>query len=107
MFEDGGQRRDFVHVEDVAARVRDVPGRHGDLPPGHLPYNVGSGVVSTVGDLARALSASRGGPDPVVTGEYRLGDVRHITASSELLRRELGWRARVSLREGVCGLQLA
>ena len=107
VYEDGCQRRDFVHVEDVAAAFATCLAATADLPPGHLPYNVGSGVVSTVGDMARELSASRGGPDPVVTGEFRLGDVRHITASSELLRRELGWRARVSLREGVCGLQLA
>jgi dTDP-L-rhamnose 4-epimerase len=40
-----------------------------------------------------------------VTGDFRLGDVRHITASSELLRREQGWRATVSLRDGVRGLQ--
>lgn len=107
MFEDGCQRRDFVHVKDVAAAFATCLAATGSLPPGHRAYNVGSGVVSTVGDVARALSASRGGPDPVVTGDYRLGDVRHITASSELLRRELGWRARVSLREGVSGLQLA
>lgn len=107
VFEDGCQRRDFVHVGDVAAAFATCLAATGSLPPGHRAYNVGSGVVSTVGDVARALSASRGGPDPVVTGDYRLGDVRHITASSELLRRELGWRARVSLREGVSGLQLA
>ena len=107
VFEDGRQRRDFVHVGDVAAAFATCLAATESLPPGHRAYNVGSGVVSTVGDVARALSVSRGGPDPVVTGDYRLGDVRHITASSELLRREQGWRARVSLREGVRGLQPA
>jgi len=107
VYEDGCQRRDFVHVDDVAAAFATCLAATADLPDGHRAYNVGSGVVSTVGDMARALSASRGGPDPVVTGDYRLGDVRHITASSDLLRRELGWHATVSLREGVSGLQLA
>jgi dTDP-L-rhamnose 4-epimerase len=106
VFEDGAQRRDFVHVRDVAgataAALESVagPGVHGG--PGTLrAYNVGSGTPRTVGQLASALADARGGPDPVVTGEYRLGDVRHITASSERIWRELGWRARVPFAEGV------
>jgi dTDP-L-rhamnose 4-epimerase len=54
-----------------------------------------------VGQLASALADSCGGPDPVITGEYRLGDVRHITASSERIRRELGWQASVPFTAGV------
>ena len=65
--------------------------------PGHHAYNVGSGTVTTIGGMATALAEARGGPDPVVTGEFRLGDVRHITASSDLAREELGWSARVPL----------
>ena len=64
-------------------------------------YNVGSGTPRTVGQLASVLADSCGGPDPVVTGEYRLGDVRHITASSERIWRELGWRASVPFAAGV------
>ncbi|MBL1066828.1 NAD-dependent epimerase/dehydratase family protein [Streptomyces sp. 7-21] len=102
VFEDGAQRRDFVHVTDVAAAnavaLTALPGR----PAGTLrAYNTGSGEVRTVGELARALTAACGGPEPVVTGEYRLGDVRHITASSERLRRELGWRPGVGFAEGM------
>jgi dTDP-L-rhamnose 4-epimerase len=37
----------------------------------------------------------------VVTGEYRLGDVRHITADSSRLRAELGWKAEVEFVEGM------
>jgi dTDP-L-rhamnose 4-epimerase len=51
--------------------------------------------------MARALAAAHGGPAPVVTGEYRLGDVRHITADSSRLREELDWRARVPFAEGM------
>jgi dTDP-L-rhamnose 4-epimerase len=54
-----------------------------------------------VGELASVLAECRGGPEPVVTGEYRLGDVRHITASSERIGRELGWRASVPFTAGV------
>ncbi|KQX50752.1 MULTISPECIES: NAD-dependent epimerase/dehydratase family protein [unclassified Streptomyces] len=103
VFEDGGQRRDFVHVRDVAganAVALDA------LPeaPGFAAYNVGSGDPRTVGDMASALAAAYGGPEPVVTGEYRLGDVRHITADSARLRRELGWRPEVTFADGMAEL---
>jgi dTDP-L-rhamnose 4-epimerase len=107
VFEDGGQRRDFVHVTDVAAAAlaahRAVSGSAPGAPgPGTLrAYNVGSGEPPTVGEMAEVLAGAYGGPAPVVTGEYRLGDVRHITASSERLRRELDWRPRVGFTEGV------
>jgi len=64
-------------------------------------YNTGSGEPHTVGEMARALSAAHGGPEPVVTGEYRLGDVRHITADSSRLRTELGWKPEVAFEEGM------
>jgi dTDP-L-rhamnose 4-epimerase len=62
---------------------------------------VGSGTPRTVGELAAALAEAYGGPCPEITGEYRLGDVRHITASSGRIQRELGWRAAVSFAEGI------
>jgi dTDP-L-rhamnose 4-epimerase len=73
--------------------------------PGELrAYNVGSGRPRTVGELAGALAAACGGPAPVVTGEYRLGDVRHITASSQRLRDELGWKPAVRFEDGIAEL---
>ncbi|WP_406331551.1 NAD-dependent epimerase/dehydratase family protein [Streptomyces sp. NBC_00203] len=100
VFEDGGQRRDFVHVRDVAAAnvtALEAGSRGGAL----TAYNTGSGEPHTVGEMARALAAACGGPEPVVTGEYRLGDVRHITADSSRLRAELGWKAEVGFGEGM------
>ncbi|MEU9338583.1 NAD-dependent epimerase/dehydratase family protein [Streptomyces sp. NPDC048290] len=100
VFEDGGQRRDFVHVRDVAAA--NVLALEGAAAPGALTvYNTGSGEPRTVGELAHALSAAHGGPAPVVTGEFRLGDVRHITADSSRLRGALGWRPRVDFTTGM------
>ncbi|AVH57549.1 MULTISPECIES: NAD-dependent epimerase/dehydratase family protein [Streptomyces] len=100
VFEDGGQRRDFVHVRDVAAA--NVTALEAEPREGVLTvYNTGSGEPHTVGEMARALSTACGGPDPVVTGEYRLGDVRHITADSSRLRAELGWKPEVGFGEGM------
>ncbi|HEY8788634.1 MAG TPA: NAD-dependent epimerase/dehydratase family protein [Actinopolymorphaceae bacterium] len=107
VFEDGGQRRDFVHVTDVAAAIAtsvdaalEPPG--GALPTGEVTaFNVGSGTPHTVGELATTLATELKGPTPVVTGDYRLGDVRHITASSRKIADQLGWRAVISFATGI------
>ncbi|MFJ8310411.1 MULTISPECIES: NAD-dependent epimerase/dehydratase family protein [unclassified Streptomyces] len=102
VFEDGGQRRDFVHVRDVAAANMVALEALSSRPAGALTaYNTGSGMPHTVGEMASALAWAHGGPDPVVTGEYRLGDVRHITADSARLRSELGWKPVVSFGDGM------
>ncbi|MFD8080393.1 NAD-dependent epimerase/dehydratase family protein [Kitasatospora sp. NPDC059722] len=102
VFEDGGQRRDFVHVEDVATANLVALTSIDARPPGSArAYNVGSGEPRTVGEMASALAEAYGGPAPVVTGEYRLGDVRHITADSARLRTELGWRPQVPFHTGM------
>jgi dTDP-L-rhamnose 4-epimerase len=102
VFEDGAQRRDFVHVDDVArANLAAVEWTAAEAPAAVRPFNIGSGRVSTILDVARELSAARRGPAPVVTGEFRAADVRHITASSERARRELEWAPRVDLPDGL------
>jgi len=107
VFEDGGQRRDFVHVTDIAAAIATSVDaalkRPGSAVPagGVTAFNVGSGTPHTVGELATELATGLDGPTPVVTGEYRLGDVRHITASSGKIGDQLGWRARISFETGI------
>jgi dTDP-L-rhamnose 4-epimerase len=103
VFEDGGQTRDFVHVEDVAranvlALGAGVPG----------PFNVASGDPHTVLEMADALAnAFEGAPAPEVVGGYRLGDVRHVFASPERAGAELGFRAGVGFAEGMHGFARA
>jgi dTDP-L-rhamnose 4-epimerase len=102
VFEDGGQRRDFVHVRDVAAANVAALDWTFDAGAGaRRAFNVGSGTPRTVGELAAGLALAVNGPTPVVTGEYRLGDVRHVTASNERLRKELGWEPQVEFADGL------
>jgi dTDP-L-rhamnose 4-epimerase len=98
VFEDGGQMRDFVHVTDVArANVLAL----GHAEPGNVVANVCSGEPHSIGDMARTLAAAYGGPDPVVTGEFRLGDVRHVVASPAHAAEVLGFQAAVGFDAGV------
>jgi dTDP-L-rhamnose 4-epimerase len=118
VFEDGGQRRDFVHVRDVArcnvlalaAADRADAADPATDTAGEAPvaagtlraYNVASGVPHTVLDMASALATEFGGEvEPKVTGEYRLGDVRHIVASPGAASRDLGFTAAIGFAEGM------
>ena len=101
VFEDGRMRRDFVHVRDVAAATVAVCEAHTN---GVRAFNVGSGTPRTVGDMALALAQALKGPLPIVTGAYRLGDVRHITANISRLRNELGWAPQVTFENGMAEL---
>ncbi len=102
VFEDGCQRRNFIHVSDVAVAV--LASLQARLPVALTPLNIGTPWVMTVGEMAAELSRSLSGPAPVVTGEYRLGDVRHITADCSAAERVLGWRAQIDLAHGLADL---
>ncbi len=97
VLEDGGQRRDFVHVRDVAhANVLALT--HPDGVSG--PVNVCSGDPHTVLEMAIALRPP-GTVDPKVVGGYRLGDIRHVFASADRAAATLGFRAAISFAEGM------
>ncbi|HVM40734.1 MAG TPA: NAD-dependent epimerase/dehydratase family protein [Acidimicrobiia bacterium] len=100
VFEDGGQRRDFVHVRDVA--VANVLALTADLD-GHHALNVATGNPKSVLDMARALVAAFGpdAPAPEVVGGWRPGDVRHVFASPERARAVLGFEATVPFDVGM------
>ena len=103
VYEDGQQRRSFVHVDDVAEAV--VAATIADLPLGGCTAtNIGTAEIHTVGRMAELMSAAMGGPPPITTGQYRLGDVRHITADSSKAARVLGWSPRIRLEDGIADL---
>jgi dTDP-L-rhamnose 4-epimerase len=99
LYEDGEESRDFIHVEDVVrALLRCV-----DIEQApNMAINVGSGVATSVRDIATLLHECLGRPPNLrVTGEYRLGDIRHNWADVTLLRETLGCEPQVALAEGV------
>lgn len=117
VFEDGGQTRDFVHVTDVARANAaaltagfDLDGAANQSDPGSPglhAYNVASGQPVTILQVAEGLSQVMDGPIPKVVGGYRLGDVRHIVASPQRARRDLGFTAEVTLAAGLAGFARA
>ncbi|QIZ38046.1 NAD(P)-dependent oxidoreductase [Saccharopolyspora sp. ASAGF58] len=100
VLEDGRQRRDFVHVADVAAA--NVAAVETEPPTGGPDaLNICSGRPHTIGELAVELARACGGPAPRVVGGARPNDVRHIVADPAKAARVLGFRASVDFAEGV------
>lgn len=100
VFEDGGQIRDFVHVRDVARA--NVLALTGPVPISG-PVNVASGTPHTILDAAVALSRAFGedSPSPEIVGEWRAGDVRHVFASPDRARDQLGFVAEIEFGAGM------
>ena len=103
VFEDGGQARDFVHVADVArANLAALRAVTDDATPAYAAYNVASGHPVRILDVATLVARGTGRTiAPVVTGGYRLGDVRHVVASPARAAAELGFSAEVLPEQGL------
>ena len=94
IFGDGGQTRDFVHVDDVVRALLLAPGRGG-------VFNIGSGVETSVLELHERCRAVSGDDRPPRQAPPREGDVRRSVLDVSLAERELGWRPEVSLDDGL------
>lgn len=99
IFEDGLESRDFVYIDDIVESTflaATLPGAAGHT------INVGSGVATTVNEVVDALFAAFGTSVPTtITGNYRLGDIRHNVADTTALRDVLGYTPRTDFRTGV------
>jgi dTDP-L-rhamnose 4-epimerase len=104
VFEDGAQMRDFVHVHDVALANVLALEQVGEHEEGLTPYNVASGQPCTLLTMAETLAAAAGGAAPVVTGDYRRFDVRHVVASPAAATAGLGFTAQVAPEDGLAAL---
>jgi dTDP-L-rhamnose 4-epimerase len=99
VYEDGGQRRDFVNVADVTTACRlalELDGADGRA------LNIGSGESVTVTEIAQKLATVLGVEiEPELTGKFRAGDIRHCFADITLARELLGYRPSVALEDGM------
>jgi dTDP-L-rhamnose 4-epimerase len=99
IFEDGKQLRDFVSVHDVVRGCRLALER--DTGPAAV-FNIGSGQPRSVLDVAREIGKALGREiPPLITGQYRVGDIRHCFADIGLARRELGYGPQVEFQDGL------
>jgi len=96
IYGDGTAVRDFVHVSDVvAANIKALTGSDG-----FMPFNIGTGVGTSLNELARLMGA------PGITYEPpRAGDLQWNVLNCARARRLLGWTARVSLKDGLESLR--
>lgn len=100
IFEDGRQRRDFVSVHDVCeACLLALESDHAD---GEV-FNIGSGNNYSIAEIAARMADLLACPDlpPQITGDYRVGDIRHCFADIGKASDLLGYRPRVSLADGL------
>lgn len=99
VFEDGLESRDFVYIDDIVEATflaSTVPAAAGEI------FNVGAGTATTVMDVVAALQKAYGIEVPVtVSGQYRLGDIRHNIADTTKLREILGYTPKVAFEDGV------
>lgn len=100
IFEDGTESRDFVFIDDVVKAT--VLGIESPDADGHS-FNVGSGERTTVSEVVDALVAGLGAVEAksVITGKYRVGDIRHNVASIERIRKLLGYEPSVKFAAGI------
>jgi dTDP-L-rhamnose 4-epimerase len=103
VFEDGEQRRDFVHVGDVARAFAEAL-EHPDAP-GEV-FNIGSGVDRSVNDVARSIARAlhRNDLEPEIVGKARVGDIRHCFCDGSKAAERLGFRATKDFDEGLAEL---
>ncbi|MFS0770901.1 NAD-dependent epimerase/dehydratase family protein [Sphingomonas sp. 1P08PE] len=103
IFEDGEQRRDFVHVSDVARAFADalvLPQAVGGT------FNIGSGHDRSVTEVATELARAMGKNDiaPEIVGKARIGDIRHCFCDATLAAEKLDFRATQDFQEGLAEL---
>jgi dTDP-L-rhamnose 4-epimerase len=98
LYEDGNQTRDFSFVEDIARA--NLIAATTDLLDGK-PVNVGSGKAVTIREVADYISSALEIPiEPVARGEFRPGEMRHLTSDTALIRGA-GYEPQVDLGEGI------
>jgi dTDP-L-rhamnose 4-epimerase len=103
LYEDGKIGRDFVFIEDVADAF--VAALRAGPDESRPTLDVGTGIESTIEDMALAIAKYYDAPAPVVNGKFRDGDVRAASCDITLTKATLDWTPRWTLDAGVAALQ--
>lgn len=103
LYEDGRIVRDFVFIDDVASAF--VAAISAGPEVGRAPVDIGSGIATTIEEMASVIARYYGAPTPVVNGRYRDGDVRSASATVDAAAGNLGWTPEWSLADGIASLQ--
>lgn len=99
IFEDGMETRDFVYIDDVVDAT--ILGIEVPQANGHV-FNIGTGVATDVLTVANTLCEKYGIKVPItVSGNYRLGDIRHNYADITLAREILGFNPKWNFSDGI------
>lgn len=99
IFEDGNESRDFVYIDDVVDAT--IKGLEVPAATGHV-FNIGTGIATNVLTVAKTLSEKYGIDVPIsVSGNYRLGDIRHNYADISIARKILGFEPEWSFDRGI------
>ena len=99
IFEDGRQSRDFIYVSDIVeANILAMKKKEADFDF----FNVGRGRPCTILDIAQTIiSLYRKGLEPKILNKFRAGDVRHCYADTRKISKKLGFKPKVSFKEGM------
>ncbi len=103
LYEDGKIGRDFVFVDDVVNSL--VLACQVDVPHGSI-INIGSGKMTTILEVAQILLRLYGKSPGAyeITGDFRVGDIRHAVADIQIAERLLGWKPQVAIEDGLAKL---
>lgn len=103
VFEDGKITRDFVYIDDVAAAFTAAINAPGTRKA--ATFDVGSGIATTILEIATSIAEYHHAPAPHITGAYRDGDVRFAACAIDRTMKELDWAPQWNVGRGIAGLQ--
>jgi dTDP-L-rhamnose 4-epimerase len=100
IYEDGAEKRDFVFIDDVVQSI--TLALENSILFNYETYNIGTGKGTSILEIAHCLADEIGGTTPInLTGQYRVGDIRHAWADITKARKDFGYQPRFSLEEGL------
>lgn len=101
IYEDGLMQRDFIYIDDIASALLAAIDRG---PAGTSRFDIGTGEIATIRQIAEMISHRYGSPAPHVSGAFRHGDVRHALCDNSAALRQLSWSPKWTLQLGLIAL---